>query len=137
MHDLHIDDFCKDTAKVLLTLYKNFPQMITLYVEDISGEDEADEFGLHSNRHLACFSCIVWLKEADYITFSQPVRQDAFEETCLTHRAFTFLSSPHSVDGNPTSSKRINTLHSTLKNQTSDQLKSLILLYMRESRNYR
>lgn len=73
--DLHIDDFCKDTARILLTLYKRFPLKTTIYVEDFAGSDEPDEFGLHSPRFDAGFSALIWLQEQDYISFSGTIRK--------------------------------------------------------------
>jgi hypothetical protein len=62
MLDVHIDDFFKDCAVILLHGFKYFPTKQVLYVEDICGPDEADEFGLHSPRHLAGFGAIIWLQ---------------------------------------------------------------------------
>lgn len=93
INDLHINDFCKDTAKVWLYLYMRFPQKSALYVEDIAGADEPDEFGLHSPRFQACFSAMLWLTEAGYLYYHQPVKQEALEGACLTQKAFILLSS--------------------------------------------
>ncbi len=136
--DLHIDDFCKDTAKILLSLYKSFPVKTTLYVEDISGPDQPDEFGLHSPRFEACFSAMIWLKESDYIYFSGAVRQEAVEEAVLTHRGFSFLSSVEKVNGIPEDGflRRIDHLHNTAKEGNSETIKSLILRYMVASRDF-
>lgn len=93
MSDLHIDDFCKDVARALAQLYQSFPRKTTVYVEDISGPDEPDEFGLHSNRHLACLGALVWLAEEGYIRFDDTIRQEAVDQAVLTGRTFTVLSS--------------------------------------------
>lgn len=153
--DLHIEDFCKDTAKILLALYKRFPQKSTLYVEDISGPDTPDEFGLHSPRHSACFNTLLWLAENDYLHFSDVVRQEALENVVLSHRAFTFLSSwqnaapvrserPPAEQGSnntegapsPIRQTRIEELRSTLLNMSSTQLRHLVLAYMQQSRDF-
>lgn len=123
MHDLHIIDFCKDAAKALLSLYKHFPIKTILYVEDISGTDTPDEFGLHSRRHNSCFSTLIWLAEAGYISYSQPVKQEAIEEAVLTVKAFTYLTAPIEAGGQT----RINELELTLKNKSSDELQALLL----------
>ncbi len=132
MNDLHIDDFCKDTAKIFIQLFKSFPIKSTLYVEDICGPDEPDEFGLHSPRFQACFSTVIWLAEAQYIQYSSAIQQDAFEDTVLTRKGFNFLTS---FDGNflekVTIKTRIETIRSTLKTQTSEKLKELILGYIK------
>lgn len=152
--DLHIEDFCKDTAKTLLALYKRFPQKTTLYVEDISGPDTPDEFGLHSPRHSACFNTFLWLAEHDYLQFDQTIRQEALEGAALSHRAFTFLSSwrgaaPITASSEPelaeqkrsepnkAPSTRIEHLRSTLLHGSSTQLKDLVIAYMQQSREFR
>jgi hypothetical protein len=62
-----------------------------LYVEDISGPDEVDEFGLHSPRYLAAFGAVVWLKEEGYIRFSEVDRQESVDDFVLASKAFTRL----------------------------------------------
>ena len=138
MSDLHIDDFCKDTAKIFLQLYKVFPQKSTLYVEDICGPDEPDEFGLHSPRFQSCFSTVIWLAEADYLSYSSPILQEAFEEIVLSHRGFTFLSSyelsPTEASARPLT--RIEQLRGIQKHASSDKLTALLLEYLRLSRQF-
>ena len=67
MADIHIDDFYRDVATIFLRLYAVFPRKSTLYVEDICGPDQPDEFGLHHPRFQAGFSAMVWL--ADFRRF--------------------------------------------------------------------
>ncbi len=93
MADLQIDDFYRDCALILLRLYASFPRKIVLYVEDISGPDTPDEFGLHSDRHQACFSAMCWLGEAGYLSFSETIRLEALDQAVLTQRGFLILSS--------------------------------------------
>lgn len=93
MSDLHIDDFYRDAAKILMALYNQFPRKMTLYVEDICGPDTPDEFGLHSTRHQACFHTMMWLGTSDYLRYEQAVRQEALDQAVLTHRGFLVLSS--------------------------------------------
>jgi hypothetical protein len=93
MSDLHIDDFYRDAAKILATLYGQFPRKMTLYVEDICGPDTPDEFGLHSPRHQACFHTMMWLGSSDYLSYEQAVRQEALDQVVLSHRGFLLLSS--------------------------------------------
>jgi hypothetical protein len=61
--DLQIDDFYRDAAAGLLMLYQAFPRKITLYVEDLIGHEEPDEFGLPSKRHVWA-RCCGWPKKA-------------------------------------------------------------------------
>ena len=93
MADLHIDDFYRDVAKIFLRLYAIFPRKTTLYVEDISGPDDPDEFGLHHPRFEACFSTMVWLAEHGYLNFEDNVRQEALDEVVLSQKAFLLLAS--------------------------------------------
>ena len=93
MSDIHIDDFYRDVAKIFLRLYAVFPVKTVLYVEDISGADEPDEFGLHSPRYQASFHTMVWLAEQGYIEFESFVAQDALDQAVLTRRGFLILSS--------------------------------------------
>jgi hypothetical protein len=92
--DIHVDDFCKDAALALSVLYQAFPRPHTLFVEDLIGADEVDEFGMHSTRHLACFSAIVWLAEEGWLRFGDTIRQDAVDQAVLSGRAFSLLSTP-------------------------------------------
>ena len=102
MLDVHIDDFFKDCAVILLHGFRYFPAKQILYVEDICGPDDADEFGLHSPRHLSAFGAIIWLKEEGYIRFSEVDRQESVDEFVLASKAFTRLVNADSE--NPTTS---------------------------------
>ncbi len=102
MLDVHIDDFFKDCAVILLHGFKYFPTKQILYVEDICGPDDADEFGLHSPRHLAALGAIIWLKEEGYIRFSEIDRQESVDEFVLAGKAFTRLLTADTAD--PTTS---------------------------------
>ena len=92
--DIHINDFYHDAAKALVVLYKHFPRKTMLYVEDISGPDTPDEFGLHSTRHEACFNTLLWLAHGDYLRYEHTVRQEAIDQAVLSHRGFLLLNAP-------------------------------------------
>ena len=98
MSDSHIDNFYRDAGLVLKKLYRVFPRKTAVYVEDISGPDEPDEYGLHSNRYLACLSTMVWLAEHGYLSYESTIRQEAIDQAVLTHKGFTLLSSHFSFD---------------------------------------
>lgn len=93
MADLHIEDFYRDVARIFVHLYALFPRKTILYVEDISGPDEPDEFGLHHPRFQAAFSAMVWLGEHGYLNFDDTIRQEALDQVVLTRKAFLLLSS--------------------------------------------
>ncbi len=102
MTDIHIDDFYKDVGLIFSRLYSNFPRKTILYVDDICGADEPDEFGLHSKRFLSGFSAMVWLGDHDYLKYDTPIKQEALDQVVLTQRAFLLLSSRSELDfGDP------------------------------------
>jgi len=92
MADIHIDDFYRDVAKILTLLYSVFPRKTALYVEDVSGPDEPDEFGLHHPRFQACFSTMVWLAEHGYLLYRDTIREEALDQAVLSQKAFLVLS---------------------------------------------
>jgi hypothetical protein len=89
MLDVHIDDFFKDCATILLTGFRHFPRPLTLFIEDISGPDDKDEFGLHSNRHLAALGALLWLQEEGFVRFTGLHRQESVDEFVLTNKSLT------------------------------------------------
>lgn len=94
MADLHIEDFYRDVATIFLRLYAIFPRKTILYVEDVSGPDQPDEFGLHNPRFQAAFSAIVWLADHGYLYFKDTIREEAVDQVVLSQRAFLLLSAP-------------------------------------------
>jgi hypothetical protein len=147
--DIHIDDFYKDAARILVLLYSHFPRKITLYVDDISGPDTPDEFGLHSPRHQACFHTMLWLASTGYLDYGQMVYQDALDEACLTHKAFLLLNSVLDDDSGSREpdeetpailagldSLAINRLKKELNSGTSYSLAKLMKQLMDASRRY-
>ncbi|GAA5442149.1 hypothetical protein Misp06_00310 [Microbulbifer sp. NBRC 101763] len=128
LDDLHIHDFYRDAGRILLALFGQFPLPTTIYVEDIAGPDSPDEFGLHSPRHLACLGAISWLKQSGYITFSQLVRQEAAEETVLTHRGFLLLINADAESGQ----SNAQLLNSAVRDASSTKLQTLMERLMRE-----
>ena len=93
MSDLNIDEFYVDAALTLTNLFAVFPRPVTIFAEDICGPDEPDEYGVHSNRYLACFSTLLWLGEEGYIRYADTIRQDAVDQAVLTGRCFAALLS--------------------------------------------
>jgi len=94
MADIHVEEFYKDAAVALVQLYSAFPRRVNLFVEDIAGPDEPDEFGLHSKRHMACFGALLWLAEEGFLRYVDIIRQEALDQAVLTQEAFVRLSSP-------------------------------------------
>lgn len=98
MADLHIEDFYRDVAKIFLRLYAAFPRKTILYVEDICGPDEPDEFGLHHPRFQSAFSAMVWLGEHGYLNFQGTIREEALDQVVLSQKGFLLLSSRSTLE---------------------------------------
>ena len=90
--DLQIDEFYKDCAAGLLQLYLAFPRRIALYVEDLIGLEEVDEFGLPRNRHQSCLSALLWLADEGYLRFDSTIRYEALDQAVLSEKGFVRLS---------------------------------------------
>ena len=90
--DINIENFYRHIAKILSILYASFPSKTPLYVDDVAGIDEPDEYGLHSPHYTAGFFAILWLADEDYIRFSDTIRQDGVDQAVLTHKAFLKLT---------------------------------------------
>jgi len=101
MLDVHIDEFFKDSSVILLTGLQQFPAPTTLFVEDICGPDEMDEFGLHSSRHLAALGALSWLKDEGFIRFGMIDRQESVDDFVLTAKAFSRLIKTIDETGTP------------------------------------
>lgn len=148
MADIHIDDFYKDSARILVLLYRQFPRRTLLFVEDIAGPDTPDEYGLHSDRHLACFAAMRWLADAGYIQYEATIRQEALDQATLTHKSLTLLSAEagHRVDdraeaGLPLSvassvKTNIHQLREALKSGSSFELRRCMEQMLRQSREH-
>ena len=91
MLDVHIDDFFSDTAVILLSGLQNFPAPQILFIEDVCGRDDTDEFGLHSPRHLAALGAIQWLRDENYVRFGVIDRQESVDDFVLTSKSFSRL----------------------------------------------
>ena len=140
MTDIHIDDFYKDVAKILIFLYVHFPKPAQIYVEDISGLDEPDEFGLHSSRHTACFSAMLWLADSGYVRYIDTIRHEALDQAVLTQKAFTLLTAVSELadnhpkvkdDKSPPSikdeySSNVHQIRHALKSGSSVQIRKII-----------
>lgn len=137
--DLHIDDFNKDVALTLVYLYDCFPRKIELYIEDINGPDDIDDYGLHSNRHLACMSSIIWLAEEGFIRYETLVKQESFDQCVLSKKSYILLSNliekdffPELNDADLPESvlrslhTRIAAIKHALKSKSSERLKTVI-----------
>ena len=98
MADLHIQDFFADAARTIVSLYRIFPRPVTLFVEDICGPDEPDEYGVHSHRHQACFAAMLFLANEGFIEFKETIRSEALDQVALTGRCLSLLLAPVTTD---------------------------------------
>lgn len=132
MAQLHIEEFCSDATRILLQLYQMFPRPGTVFVEDISGPDTPDEFGVHSKRHLACLGTMIWLSEEGYLRFGDTIRQEAIDEAVLTRKGFLMLSAsaPAASDLLPeqTQAERLaGLLREASSSELASQLRALLM----------
>ena len=120
MADLHIEDFFADSCKIVASIYLVFPRPITLFVEDISGPDEPDEYGVHSARHQSCFASMLWLAQENYLSFQDTIRSEAIDQAVLSGRCISALLSPC-----PESSQhqnRIQLIQAAIKTRSNTQM---------------
>ncbi|MDZ7686166.1 MAG: hypothetical protein U5O39_15145 [Gammaproteobacteria bacterium] len=92
MADINIENFYQHIAKILSILYAAFPTKHPVYVDEVAGIDEPDEYGLHSPRYTAGFYAMIWLAEEGFLRYSDAIRQDGLDQACLTHKAFLRLT---------------------------------------------
>ena len=138
MADIHIADFHKDCASIFAQLYRSFPRKVQLFVDDIAGAEEPDDFGLPSPRHQACFATMIWLAEAGYIQYLTNIRQEALDQVCLTHLGYTLLSSPAQLPQiSEPGTTHIELLRQSLKSGSSTHLQSSVLYLFEQSLRYR
>ncbi|MBB2497036.1 hypothetical protein [Aquipseudomonas ullengensis] len=122
--DLQIDEFYKDAAAGMLTLYQAFPRKIALYVEDLIGREEPDEFGLPSKRHQSCLGALLWLAEEGYIRFDSTIAYDALDQAVLTEKGFLRLSRaiPHALPAGDVQTASVRRVQATLAWQLREAL---------------
>lgn len=122
--DLQIDEFYKDAAAGMLMLYQVFPRKAALYVEDLIGREEPDEFGLPSKRHQSCLSALLWLADEGYLRFDSTIAYDALDQAVLTEKGFLRLSRgvPHALPSEETPPAAVRRVQATLAWQLRDAL---------------
>lgn len=93
--DIHITDFYNDTGRILISLFRSFPRQDTLWVDDICGPDEFDDFGQHSPRYQACVATVLWLQREGYLNYSSQDAMAGFNHCVLSEKGFGLLSGWH------------------------------------------
>lgn len=124
--DLQIDDFYKDAASALLMLYQGFPRKLAVYVEDLIGREEPDEFGLPSKRHQSCLGTLLWLADEGYLRFESTIAYDAIDQAVLSEKGFLRLTRniPRLVEPGEDLPPSVRRLHGTLAHQLREALAS-------------
>ncbi len=147
MLDIHIDDFCKDSALVLKTLYCAFPRRSDVFVEDMMGPDELDEFGMHSRRHQSCLASMLWLADEGLIKYNGLIQLEGIDQAVLTNRAFSLLCSAvprnlaerQATEAHPLPSiprvSFIEHMQDALASQSSQQIRDLMILFFNRLAN--
>lgn len=141
MYDIHIEEFYRDCALVLLHLYQSFPRKGTVFVEDIAGPDDPDEFGLHSPRFEACFGAMLWLESEGYLSYEATIKQEAIDQCCLSSLGLRLLN--HISPVNPALTlpetlehlPNIALIRHSLKKETSTRLAQVMIQLLGEHRS--
>lgn len=93
MFDIHIEEFFSDSTKIMHQLYQSFPKKSMVFVEDISGPDQPDEYGVHSDRFLSCFGAMLWLADEGFLQFESTIRQEGIDQATLSAKGLHLMSS--------------------------------------------
>lgn len=94
MADINVENFYRDVGSIFTTLYASFPSKAAIYVDEVSGVDEPDEYGMHNPRYTAGFFAMLWLAEEGYMRYAEVIRQDGVDQATLTEKGFLILSEP-------------------------------------------
>ena len=140
MYDIHIEEFYRDCARVMLQLYQSFPRKSSVFVEDISGPDMPDEYGIHSDRFQSCFGAMLWLESEGYLVYEALVRQEAIDQACLTSQGLRLMNQVSDLsdlaltDTSFHQVPNVDVIRHVMKKGTSTQLARLIIHLFSEHR---
>ena len=90
--DLQIDDFYQDASRALLILYRVFPRKAPLYIDELIGYQEPDEYGLPSPRHQSCLGALLWLGDEGYLRHDGLLHHEAIDQAVLSEKGFLRLT---------------------------------------------
>ncbi len=121
MSDLNIVDFRRDAAITLLRLYNNFPIPHTLFIEDVCGESDEDEFGLISRRHESCLATMLWLSDEGFLQFKALINDKGIEQASLSLLGIELL-----LGADTEGTSRIESLRQGLASKSSTKLETAI-----------
>lgn len=94
MADINIDNFYRHIGVILDILYSAFPTQTPIYVDDVAGIDDPDEYGLHSPHYTSGFFALIWLADEGFLRYRDTIRQDGIDQAALTNKAFMRLTEP-------------------------------------------
>lgn len=111
MADINIENFYQHIARILNILYTAFPTKTPVYVDEVAGIDDPDEYGLHSPTYTSGYFALIWLADEGYLRYENSIRQDGIDQACLTHMGFlklTRIKDPIYIKPTPASDNIVN-----------------------------
>lgn len=123
MSDIYIEDFNRDVAMILHRLYNFFPKPSAIYIDEIAGIDDPDEFGVASERHQRCMGAMMWLAEEGLIRFRDTIGIEGLDAAVLTLRGYRVLHAPDIHSQQP---MMIYALREALRERDSEAVKRCI-----------
>ena len=124
MFDIHICDFYHDLSQIFVQLHSRFPREDTLWLDSVCGEDEVDEYGMHSKRYMSCFGSVLFLEREGYIRYSSEEGFNGFNHCVLTLKGFQNLNK----FTNGTQSPAIDEIRLAIKAKSSDSIEQAVKL---------
>ncbi len=122
MNDIYIEDFHRDVAITMIRLYSSFPRPAAIYVDEIAGIDDPDEFGVQSERHQRCLGSLIWLGEEGLIRYRDMIGIEGIDAAVLSLRGFRALH-----DSTATDTLAINALRNAVRERDSEAVKRGVL----------
>lgn len=123
MNEIYIEDFHRDVAIALVRLYGTFPRPAALYVDEIAGNDDPDEYGVQSERHQRCLGSLIWLGEEGVIRYRDLIGHEGIDAAVLTLRGFRAL---HEGQGPAAETITINAIQDALRDRNSEAVKRCV-----------
>ena len=124
MNDIYIEDFHHDVAIAIVRLYGSFPRPAALYVDEIAGGDDPDEYGVQSERHQRCLGSLLWLGEEGLLRYRDTIGVEGIDGAVLTLRGFRAL---HEGAGPSVEQLTINLIREALRERNSEAVKRSVL----------
>ncbi|MFN4290450.1 MAG: hypothetical protein ACK4E7_06170 [Permianibacter sp.] len=123
MSDIYIEDFHRDVAIAMVRLYGSFPRPAALYVDEIAGSDDPDEYGVQSERHQRCLGSLIWLGEEGLLRYRDTIGNEGIDGAVLTLRGFRAL---HEGAGPQPEQLTINQIRDALRERDSEAVKRCV-----------